>query len=85
MTGPRLPGSRPVNRELTPRQQEALDFVREYLAEHGVSPTQREIADAMGTRSASSVANLLCALERKGAIQVQSGAARGIRIVEGST
>jgi len=37
----------PERKSLTRRQKEVLSFVGEYLEEHGISPTLKEIADAM--------------------------------------
>lgn len=54
--------------EPSPRQQQALDFIRSYVAEHGSSPTVREIGRALGVKSTNAVDDLLCALERKGYI-----------------
>ncbi len=53
---------------LTPRQQEMLDAIRRLRALRGHTPTVRELCAALGLRSAASGADLLDALERKGAI-----------------
>ena len=34
---------------MTPRQKFLLDFIRKYVDEHGLSPSYREMAHAMGS------------------------------------
>lgn len=67
---------------LTGRQAEILAFIRDYHSERGAAPTVREIADHFGLRSTNAVADHLRALERKGAIEREGRAARGIRLPE---
>jgi len=70
--------------QLTPRQQEVLRFIQDFLREHGLPPTRSEIAGALGFRSPNAAEDHLRALERKGVIGLRAGASRGIRILEGS-
>ncbi|MER5267020.1 transcriptional repressor LexA [Actinosynnema sp. NPDC002837] len=51
---------------LPPRQQRILAAIRDWVVEHGYSPSTREIGDAVGLRSSSSVSKHLSALEEKG-------------------
>lgn len=67
---------------LTPRQQEILDLIRQFIEESGYPPTRSEIAAALGFRSANAAEQHLRALAKKGAIKLQSGASRGIRLTE---
>lgn len=67
--------------ELTPRQQEILDFIRNTLETLGAPPTRAEIARAFGFASANAAEEHLRALARKGAIAMEPGAARGIRLL----
>ena len=53
-----------ANKELTPRQRETLEWIKNFIREHGMPPTVREIGRAFGIKS-SSVFDLLKALERK--------------------
>ena len=69
--------------ELTKRQQQVLDTIREFIAEYDVPPTRVEIAEIMGFRSANAAEDHLKALARKGVIELYAGASRGIRLVEG--
>jgi repressor LexA len=51
---------------LTARQQEIWDFLVEYFEQHGYPPTVREIGDAVGLASPSTVHAHLANLERAG-------------------
>jgi repressor LexA len=69
--------------ELTERQSEILKLIRELTEVSGYPPTRAEIAERMGFRSVNAAEQHLRALERKGAIEIASGASRGIRVREG--
>ena len=64
--------------ELTPRQQQILDWIRDHLRRHQRPPTQAEITAAMGFRSRTATRDHLEALARTGALSLQRGASRGI-------
>lgn len=66
--------------ELTARQTEVLRLVRELTEVSGYPPTRAEIAEKMGFRSVNAAEQHLRALEKKGAIEISSGASRGIRM-----
>lgn len=51
---------------LTPRQRRILEVIREQVERRGYPPSMREIGDAVGLTSTSSVSHQLHALERKG-------------------
>lgn len=68
--------------DLTPRQQEILELIRNYMDETGYPPTRAEIAEELGFRSANAAEEHLRALARKGAIEMVPGASRGIRLPE---
>ncbi|WP_086819015.1 transcriptional repressor LexA [Allokutzneria sp. NRRL B-24872] len=51
---------------LAPRQQQILATIRDWAQRHGYSPSTREIGDAVGLRSSSSVSKHLAALEERG-------------------
>src|SRR5687768_437505 len=70
----------PLMDELTERQAEILRLVRELTEISGYPPTRAEIAERMGFRSVNAAEQHLRALERKGAIEISSGASRGIRV-----
>ena len=65
---------------LTERQAEILRLVRELTEISGYPPTRAEIAERMGFRSVNAAEQHLRALEKKGAIEISSGASRGIRV-----
>jgi len=71
-----------VHDDLTPRQREILDFVRNTLEVLGAPPTRAEIASAFGFASANAAEEHLKALAKKGAIVLDPRSARGIRLVE---
>ncbi len=68
--------------KLTPRQQEILDFVRNHLETLGAPPTRAEIARAFDFASPNAAEEHLRALAKKGAVVLEPGSARGIRLVE---
>ncbi len=68
---------------LTERQEEILKLVRELTEVSGFPPTRAEIAERMGFRSVNAAEQHLRALEKKGAIEISSGASRGIRVRDG--
>ena len=67
---------------LTARQSEILDFIRESVKNSGMPPTRAEISTTFGFRSPNAAEEHLRALERKGAIEISSGTARGIHLAE---
>ena len=68
---------------LTDRQSEILKLIRELTEVSGFPPTRAEIAERMGFRSVNAAEQHLRALEKKGAIEIASGASRGIRVRDG--
>ena len=72
----------PMEKELTSRQLEILEAIRSHVAEHRRPPSRPELAKTLGLASTNGVFKHLAALERKGAIELAPGVARGIRIKE---
>ena len=66
---------------LSPRQNDVLDFLREFLDSHGYPPTLREIARYLDISGTVAVVRHLEALEKKGRIKRQPGAFRSISLV----
>ena len=66
--------------DLTERQAEILDLIRRRIVETGAPPTRLEIAAAFGFSSPNAAESHLKALARKGAILLDEGRARGIRL-----
>ena len=75
----------PLVETLTDRQSEILRLVRELTEVSGYPPTRAEIAERMGFRSVNAAEQHLRALEKKGAIEIASGASRGIRVRDTKT
>lgn len=65
--------------ELTRRQRQVLDFVRNTQRAGRPTPTLREIAAHFGFRSSRAAADHLDALKRKGALRAEPGKARSLR------
>ena len=57
---------RRIRRDLTPRQRKVLEVIRDWVERFGYPPSVREIGDAVGLTSTSSVHHQLRTLERKG-------------------
>lgn len=68
--------------ELTKRQQEVLDFIREKIDGRGYGPTVREIGDNFGISSPNGIVCHLKALEKKGAITREPGQSRAIQLTD---
>ena len=71
-----------MTKELTDRQRDILDVIREQIEVAGVPPTVREIGERFGFAS-STVFQHLAALEKKGYIRRtgSQGVSRGIEVV----
>jgi repressor LexA len=69
-------------RELTNRQQQIFDLIKEKISDTGMPPTRAEIADFFGFRSANAAEEHLKALAKKGYIEMLAGTSRGIRLAE---
>ncbi len=67
---------------LTPAQKRVLDFIRRFIDRRGHPPTRAEIADGLGFRSPNAAAQHLRLLEKKGALRVHPGLARGLSLNE---
>jgi len=68
---------------LTSRQREIVEFIRQCLARDSRAPTRQEIATHFGFRSINSAEDHLQALARRGAVALDGGTARGIRLLSG--
>ncbi|HJL92493.1 MAG TPA: transcriptional repressor LexA [Woeseiaceae bacterium] len=67
-------------KQLTPRQKEVLDMIRDFIEEYGMPPTRMEIATDLGFKSANAAEEHLKSLQKKGVIDLLSGSSRGIRL-----
>ena len=66
---------------LNPRQREILEYLREHARSHAYPPTVREIGQAVGLSSSSTVQNHLNALEQKGHIRRDPTKSRTVEVV----
>jgi repressor LexA len=66
---------------LTARQQEILQFLGQYVDDHGYPPTVREIGDAVGLASPSTVHAHLANLERVGLLRRDPTKPRALELV----
>ncbi len=66
---------------LTKKQNEILDFMKQYIAEHGFPPTIREIGSALGVNSPATIHAHLNNLEKKGAIKKNGYKNRAIELL----
>jgi repressor LexA len=66
---------------LTWRRSMILRVIDEYSAAHGCSPTSREIAEAAGLKSASSVLHHLRELKADGFLSYEEGSPRTVRLL----
>src|SRR3972149_3293957 len=79
-----MPGIGARMEALTAQQQRILDFVREAIDATGFPPTRAEIMQAFDFRSPNAAESHLRSLEKKGALELLRGSARGIRLTEDS-
>jgi repressor LexA len=66
--------------QLTTRQAEILEIIRNYITETGRPPSRPELAKMLGIASTNGVFKHLEALARKGAIELAPNSARGIKV-----
>ena len=71
----------PVTEGLTRRQRLVLETINAAIAAHGYPPSMREIGDAVGLTSSSSVSHQLQALERKGFLRRDPKRPRAMEVV----
>jgi repressor LexA len=74
-------GAGPV--DLTERQREILEFVNAHVDRHGYPPTVREIGQAVGLTSPSTVHAHLAKLEAAGEIRRDATKPRALEVIEG--
>jgi repressor LexA len=67
---------------LTRRQKAILDYIGEYIGDHGYAPSFEEIAGAFGYTSLATVHEHVSNLERKGYIRKAYNQSRSIELVE---
>jgi SOS-response transcriptional repressor LexA len=74
-----MPPSEPVRP--TKKQREVLTYVQEFIAEHGYSPSYREVMKAKGYTSVASVALHINSLIKRGHLRKRDHSARSLEVV----
>ncbi|SEK48222.1 transcriptional repressor LexA [Rhodococcus maanshanensis] len=65
---------------LPPRQQRILAVIRDFVVAHGYAPSSRQIGDAVGLRSSSTVSKHLKSLEENGFLRRGDSVSRPIDV-----
>jgi repressor LexA len=68
--------------DLTKRQQEIFDFIKQYTAKYGYPPTVRDIGKAVGLASSSTVHAHLANLEKVGLLRRDPSKPRAIELLD---
>ena len=75
----------PPRSPLTPRQARVITFIRDFLARRGYPPTHAEIAAGLGFSSPNAATDHVRRLAEKGALSIEPGLSRGLRLVHPPT
>ena len=69
-----------MKKDLTPRQQEILEFISQFVEENGYPPTYREIGSKFEIASTFGVKRHLDALKKKGYLNTESSSSRTLSL-----
>jgi repressor LexA len=75
-----LPDGPPDESGLTPRQRRVLEVIRDSVESRGYPPTVREIGEAVGLTSTSSVSHQLATLQKKGFLRRDPSRPRAVDV-----
>ena len=75
-----IPDGPPDATGLTPRQRRVLEVIRDSVERRGYPPSMREIGEAVGLTSTSSVSHQLATLERKGFLRRDPNRPRAVEV-----
>jgi repressor LexA len=75
-----IPDGPPDATGLTPRQRRVLEVIRDSVERRGYPPSMREIGEAVGLTSTSSVAHQLATLEKKGFLRRDANRPRAVEV-----
>jgi repressor LexA len=67
---------------LTSQEQKTLQFIRNYLAQHGYAPKFKEIGIAIGVTSHGTIHRYVQSLQDKGYIERIKGNSRGMNLID---
>ncbi len=76
-----LPEFEDQDENLTPRQRQVLEVIRSWVDRYGYPPSVREIGEAVGLTSTSSVSHQLRALQRKGYLRRDANRPRAVGVL----
>lgn len=76
-----LEGHRFMGKSLTKKQTEILNYVTDFVGEHGYAPSYREIAQQFELSSVATVHDHISSLVEKGYLRDAEGEARGIELI----
>ncbi|PRX46444.1 repressor LexA [Prauserella shujinwangii] len=76
-----LPEIEDPDESLTPRQRQVLDVIRNWVDQYGYPPSVREIGEAVGLTSTSSVSHQLRALQKKGYLRRDANRPRAVGVL----
>lgn len=80
-----FPDGPPDAMGLTARQRRILTVIRELIDERGYPPSMREVGEAVGLTSSSSVSHQLRALEQKGYLRRDPNRPRALEVISPDT
>ena len=75
-----FPDGKPDGNGLTPRQRLVLQVIRDSVERRGYPPSMREIGEAVGLTSVSSVSHQLRALQNKGLLRRDANRPRAVEV-----
>ena len=68
---------------LTARQTRVIEFIHDFVAKRGYPPTHAEIAAGLGFKSPNAATDHVRRLAQKGALTIEPGLSRGLRVHRG--
>ena len=71
-------------RDMTPKQKVVFEFITLYIQMKGYAPSYKNIADAIGITSKSTIHKYVQKLRRQGYLSVQPRAVRSMRVMDAS-
>jgi repressor LexA len=77
-----ITGVEKTQNDLTKKQSEALESIREFLATHNYSPSYRDVMRSMGIKSPATAYNHVQALREKGYIKLREGQMRSVELTD---
>lgn len=70
--------------DLSKKQSETLDKIRDFLANHNYAPSYRDIMRSMGIKSPATAYNHVQELKKKGYLRLRNGEMRSLELTEKS-